>query len=183
MLGVSQIAHVRHVLHAVSRFPPLQNQVTYTASVDIRPEWTVLEQIHFPLLTKLALKVEPPTDLLQCGTLSHYDKTIDRVAPKTAMPLQKTSRAFRSVTASDDPVLRRMSAAGDARVFFTDSVLTALMCTTRSVYSWDIVITRRGNQLWFDKRPDAQVKGEGQETEGRAARCASAAERLASALA
>ena len=23
------------------------------------------------------------------------------------------------------------------------------------MYSWDIVITRKGNQLWFDKRPDS----------------------------
>ena len=40
------------------------------------------------------------------------------------------------------------------QIFITDSVLAAIMCTPRAVYSWDVVITRRGNQLWFDKRPN-----------------------------
>ena len=37
-------------------------------------------------------------------------------------------------------------------MFITDTLLTTLMCTPRSVYSWDIVITCAGGRLFFDKR-------------------------------
>jgi hypothetical protein len=37
-------------------------------------------------------------------------------------------------------------------VFVTDSILTTLMCVKSSVYSWDVVITRVGDQLFLDKR-------------------------------
>ena len=34
----------------------------------------------------------------------------------------------------------------------TDVLLTSLMCAPRSVYSWDIVVTKVGGKLFFDKR-------------------------------
>ena len=34
----------------------------------------------------------------------------------------------------------------------TEGLLTTLMCTPRSVYAWDMVITRAAGRLFFDKR-------------------------------
>jgi translation initiation factor 3 subunit D len=138
----------------------VQNTVQYSPSVNIRPEWTVLEQVQVPLLTKLSLHVEEPTDYMQCGVLSYYEKKIDRVAPRSLVPLIKTHSVFRSVTASEDPILAQIAKENKAKVFITDSVLTALMCTPRSVYSWHIIITRRGDELWFDKPPDSVLDKE-----------------------
>ena len=42
-------------------------------------------------------------------------------------------------------------------MFVTDTLLTTLMCTTRSVYSWDIVVTRAGDKLFFDKRDGSSL--------------------------
>ena len=42
-------------------------------------------------------------------------------------------------------------------MFITDTLLTTLMCTPRSVYSWDIVITRAGGRLFFDKRDGSSL--------------------------
>ena len=53
------------------------------------------------------VQAPPPEDLAFCGALEYYDKSFDRVTPKTERPLKKTQRAFRSVTTSDDPVIRR----------------------------------------------------------------------------
>jgi translation initiation factor 3 subunit D len=39
-----------------------------------------------------------------------------------------------------------------ATVYTTDTILSLLMCATRSVYPWDIIITREGDHLIFDKR-------------------------------
>ena len=37
-------------------------------------------------------------------------------------------------------------------MFITDGLLTTLMVTPRSVYAWDIVVTRAAGRLFFDKR-------------------------------
>ena len=81
-------------------------QVVYSSSVDIRPEWVVKDQIPFTSLVKLNYQVGEPTDLAFCGQLEYYDKAYDRVTPRTEKPLKRSRRSFRSVTTSDDPVIR-----------------------------------------------------------------------------
>lgn len=43
-------------------------------------------------------------------------------------------------------------------MFITEGLLTTLMCAPRSVYSWDVVITRAGGKLFFDRRDDSAVE-------------------------
>lgn len=109
------------------------------------------------------------------GFLYEYDKTYDRVNTKNEKPLQIIDRIRYNPTTSDDPVIQEVSldlacsfffscadypppppaqlaAKGQAQIFATDSILSMLMCTTRSVYPWDIVLTREGNKLFMDKR-------------------------------
>jgi hypothetical protein len=52
---------------------PLQ-QVQYSSSVDIRPEWAVKEQIPFASLAKLTCSVGEPKDMYAAGQLEYYDK-------------------------------------------------------------------------------------------------------------
>ena len=49
-------------------------------------------------------------------------------------------------------LFRRYAKEDAARVFMTEALLTTLMCTPRSVYAWDMVITRAAGRLFFDKR-------------------------------
>lgn len=42
----------------------------------------------------------------RCGELEFYDKVYDRITVKSNTSLEKTKRAFRNVTTSDDPVIR-----------------------------------------------------------------------------
>ena len=81
-------------------------QVTYSSSVDIRPEWPVVESIPFTSLAKLNFQVGKPEDIAFCGSLEYYDKVYDRVTPKADRPLKRTNKVFKSVTTSDDPVIR-----------------------------------------------------------------------------
>lgn len=37
-------------------------------------------------------------------------------------------------------------------MYTTDAILSVLMTATRSVNSWDIVVTKEGNNIYFDKR-------------------------------
>ncbi|CAL9066435.1 eukaryotic translation initiation factor 3 subunit D-like [Musa acuminata AAA Group] len=129
------------------------------SSVDIQPEWTMLDQIPFSTFSKLSFAVpDPPEDLLICGALEFYDRNFDRVNPKNERRLERfKSRNFFKITTTDDPVIRRLAADDKATVFATDAILSALMCAPRSVSSWDIVIQRVGNKLFFDKRDGSQL--------------------------
>ena len=42
-------------------------------------------------------------------------------------------------------------------MYATDTILAALMCASRSVYSWDIVVTKAGDKLYLDKREGSNL--------------------------
>jgi translation initiation factor 3 subunit D len=86
------------------------------------------------------------------GFLYEYDKTYDRVNTKSEKALQIIERIRYNPTTSDDPIIQELAAANKAQIFATDTILSMLMCTTRTVYPWDIVITREGDKLFMDKR-------------------------------
>ncbi|KAL8160922.1 hypothetical protein V2J09_012411 [Rumex salicifolius] len=128
------------------------------SSVDIQPEWNMLDQIPFSTFSKLSFSVPEPEDLLFCGGLEYYDRSFDRLTPKNERRLERfKNRNFFKVTTTDDPVIRRLANEDKATVFATDAILSTLMCASRSVYGWDIVVQRVGNKLFFDKRDGSQL--------------------------
>ncbi|MCO5580485.1 hypothetical protein L7F22_034353 [Adiantum nelumboides] len=141
-----------------NRNQPRREAAVFRSSVDIQPEWTMLDQIPFTTFSKLSFNVGEPEDILMCGALEYYDKTYDRVTPKGDRRLERfKNRNFFKVTTTDDPVIRRLASDDKATVFATDAILSTLMCAPRSVYSWDIVVQRVGNKLFFDKRDGSQL--------------------------
>lgn len=90
-----------------------------------------------------------------CGSLEYYDKAYDRVNVKNEKPLQRIDRIFHTVTTTDDPIIRKLSKT-EGNVYATDAILAAIMCCTRSNYSWDIVIEKIGDKLFFDKRDNTE---------------------------
>ncbi|XP_008554541.1 eukaryotic translation initiation factor 3 subunit D [Microplitis demolitor] len=126
------------------------------ASVTVRPDWTTIEEMDFPRLAKLSLpNIKDGEDILCCGSLEYYDKAYDRVNVKNEKPLQRIDRIFHTVTTTDDPVIRKLSKT-EGTVFATDAILATIMCCTRSNYSWDIVIEKIGDKLFFDKRDNTE---------------------------
>ncbi|OAY53127.1 hypothetical protein MANES_04G137900v8 [Manihot esculenta] len=118
----------------------------------------MLDQIPFSTFSKLSFTVPEPEDLLLCGAVEFYDRSYDRTTPKNERRLERfKNRNFFKVTTTDDPVIRRLANEDKATVFATDTILATLMCAPRSVYSWDIVIQRVGNKLFFDKRDGSQL--------------------------
>ncbi|KAG9457447.1 hypothetical protein H6P81_001955 [Aristolochia fimbriata] len=137
---------------------PRREAAVFKSSVDIQPEWTMLDQIPFSTFSKLSFSVPDPEDLLICGGLEFYDRTFDRINPKNEKRLERfKNRNFFKVTTTDDPVIQRLANEDKATVFATDTILSTLMCAPRSVYSWDIVIQKVGNKLFFDKRDGSQL--------------------------
>lgn len=125
------------------------------ASVYVKSSWKVLEEMDFPRLSKLTLPgISEGSDIYKCGSLEYYDKTYDRVTCKNEKRLQRVNRISYKVTTTDDPMIRTLSKS-HGNVYATDAIIAALMCATRSVISWDIVVQRVGDKLFFDKRDES----------------------------
>lgn len=128
------------------------------SSVNIRPGWTMKEEIDFNRLTKLNLETSSGEDVDSYGFLYYYDRIFDKPPVKnTERKLLSLDRAAYNVTTSADPVIQELAEKDEATIFATSDILSMLMCATRSVYSWDIVIVKHGNKIFFDKRPDSSI--------------------------
>ena len=140
-------------------------------SVPIRPEYNLIAEISLASLGRRkidAVKSEwlvsdaskvQYEDLIKCGSLASYDKTYDKVSARAPKTLNKFENVnFYNVSTGQDPVMEELitrAAVPDEKsvlVACTDQVLAVLMTANRSVYSWDLVITRNGNTILIDKR-------------------------------
>ncbi|QYS99192.1 Eukaryotic translation initiation factor 3 subunit D [Trichoderma simmonsii] len=128
------------------------------ASINIKADWELLEEIDFNRLAKLNLDTDDGEDLDDYGFLYYYDRSYDKQPVKgSERKLTAIDRAAYNVTTSSDPVIQEYAEKDEATIFATDSILSMLMCSTRSVYPWDIVIVRQGNKIFLDKRDNANL--------------------------
>ncbi|KAG8461305.1 hypothetical protein KFE25_010492 [Diacronema lutheri] len=128
------------------------------SSIDVRPGWQVLEQVNFSDLQKVTWVVPEAQDVTAYGVVEAFERTYDRITPKSEKALQAAElKPVWAATASDDPVLHKLANAPGAtyNVFATDAIMAAIMAAPRSSYSWDIVVTRAGERLYLDKRGDS----------------------------
>ncbi|EAW14248.1 eukaryotic translation initiation factor 3 subunit D [Aspergillus clavatus NRRL 1] len=133
-------------------------QRTREPSVNVRPDWTMLEEVDFSRLSKLNLEAPEGEDLDSYGFLYYYDRSYDKAPVKNAeRRLQALDRAAYNVTTTQDPIIQELAEKNEATVFATSDILSMLMCAPRSVYSWDIVIVHQGNKIYFDKREGASI--------------------------
>lgn len=124
------------------------------SSVTVRADWHLLEEIDFNRLSKLNLDIGEAEDLDSYGFLYYYDRALDK-QPGTKVAERKLNvieRAAYNITTSSDPIIQELAEKDEATIFATDNILSMLMCAPRSVYSWDLVIERRGNKIFIDKR-------------------------------
>ncbi|KAL8873019.1 MAG: hypothetical protein Q9174_001438 [Haloplaca sp. 1 TL-2023] len=128
------------------------------SSVNIKSDWQMLEEIDFNRLAKLNLETSAGEDIDSYGFLYYYDRMYDKAPVKnTERKLNVVDRAAYNVTTSQDPIIHELAERDEATIFATDNILSMLMCAPRSIYSWDIVITRSGNKIFLDKRDGSSV--------------------------
>ena len=129
------------------------------ASVTVKPDWKLLEEIDFLRLTKLNLEASEGDDIDSYGFLYFYDRGYDKQpgAKTSERRLNVIDRAAYNVTTSSDPIISELAEKDEATIYATDSVLSMLMCAPRSVYSWDLVLSRVGNKVFIDKREGSSL--------------------------
>lgn len=128
------------------------------SSVTIKSDWQMLEEIDFNRLAKLNLETSAGEDIESYGFLYYYDRQYDKAPVKnTERKLNVVDRVAYNVTTSSDPIIQELAEKDEATIFATDNILSMLMCANRSVYSWDIVITRLGNKIYLDKRDGSSL--------------------------
>lgn len=129
------------------------------ASVQPKDSWRMLEEIDFSRLSKLNLDTGEGEDLDDYGFLYYYDRAYDKQpgAPTSMRKLTVLDRAAYNVTTSSDPVIQELASRDEAQVFAADNILSMLMCSPRSVYSWDIILLKEGNKIYIDKREGSSL--------------------------
>jgi len=129
------------------------------ASIEVQADWVLKEELSFSELSKLSFSnVSEAKDIVSCGVLEYYDKTNDRISVKSDKHLERfEDRTFHYVGTTDDPVIRELASQGQGRIYITSSILSLLMSSARTVYSWDIVVHRVGDKLFFDKREGSMI--------------------------
>lgn len=130
-------------------------------SVQTKTEWPMKREIQLGELSKLVVDAREvqSEDIAWCGEIRSYNKTFDRL---TAQKEQRIKRFedlnFFNVTTSEDPYLTDfIQKDPEISVIATDHVLAVLIAGARSIYSWDLVITKVDGKLIIDKRDGSQV--------------------------
>ncbi len=118
-----------------------------------------MEEIDFSRLGKLNLDTGDGEDIDSYGFLYYYDRNYDKQpgAKTSERRLNILERAAYNVTTSSDPILQELAEKDEATVFATDNILSMLMCATKSVYSWDLVFSKRNNKVFIDKRDGSNL--------------------------
>lgn len=135
-----------------------RRNVQRESSVEVGSDWVQLEEITAGALSKMMFKeVSAGEDIVECGALPFFDRTLDRVTAKNPRPLRTSAAERPRVTTTDDPIIRRIAGSGEGTVFATGDILALLMAAPRAVQSWDIIVQRIQNKLFFDKRDGSMV--------------------------
>ncbi|ANB14468.1 translation initiation factor eIF3d Moe1 [Sugiyamaella lignohabitans] len=121
------------------------------ASVNITEGWSLIQSIGFNEFQKLSFDVRQGESIDSYGSVHYYNnKTLDK--PSVNAKLEPLDRIVYNISTSDDPVIQELSAKDAGTVFATDSIISLLMCVTKTVNPWDIIITKKNGKVYLDKR-------------------------------
>ncbi|OAF72142.1 hypothetical protein A3Q56_00083 [Intoshia linei] len=126
-------------------------------SIEIRESWEVSEEIDLSRLTKVVIQIPELKTLLFCGQVNYNNTNTDKITSAQAIPLKDMKGKSVNISATDDCVMRNFARNREAKIFTTDHVLSRLMSCIRSVYSWDIIVHKVKDMIFFDSRDKAHL--------------------------
>eukprot|EP00817_Percolomonadidae_sp_ATCC50343_P001557 CAMPEP_0117428762 /NCGR_PEP_ID=MMETSP0758-20121206/8396_1 /TAXON_ID=63605 /ORGANISM="Percolomonas cosmopolitus, Strain AE-1 (ATCC 50343)" /LENGTH=516 /DNA_ID=CAMNT_0005215295 /DNA_START=277 /DNA_END=1824 /DNA_ORIENTATION=+ len=123
------------------------------SSVEIKTTWESKIQYVFAQLSKKEIAIPASETIYEAGFIKEFDKSFNTVTSSNPVTLvSKGKRNFYSTTASEDPILLKYAEEKQANVFLSAKLLSLIMAATRTVLSWDVVVTKKDGVIFFDKR-------------------------------
>lgn len=124
-------------------------------SVDVKPEWDFITEFSKQSFDRLPqLRPEFIENAKECGEILAFDHSWDKASTKKPKALKHFEGTTFEVPLFDDSVMVELIEQDVADIFTTDVVAAALMCATKSNYSWDIEVKKYENKIFIDKRQD-----------------------------
>lgn len=76
------------------KFTPRAELVQRDSSVDVKATWKILDEIDLAKLAKLSMNVDAPQDVLTCGKMQYFDKTVERISVRQPRYVVATCSSF-----------------------------------------------------------------------------------------
>lgn len=140
-------------------------------SVPIKGEWPVVAELGKQNVDKLHFEPPAAVDISQYSTILQYNKTLDNSYRRNPIKLNTDEDVIanpggvgpahftNTSTTSADPVMRGLIENNAGQVFITDIIMATIMTMTRSVYPWDVFITKTADgKIIFDKSNDSALE-------------------------
>lgn len=128
-------------------------------SIDVKPEWELVGEFTKQSFDRLpTLKPVSLPNVKECGEISAYDIAWDRASAKKPKAFKQFNGKSFEESLFDDEVMVELMENNVADIFTTDVIAAALMCATKSNYSWDIEIKKYGDKIFMDKRQDDDIE-------------------------
>jgi translation initiation factor 3 subunit D len=133
-------------------------------SVVIRPDWSCITTFDLPFSDKLQYLFQSETKEIvgngfegeevgeRVGSVPVYDLALETVRPRKPKSLNPYRGLQPLQHAMEDDIMKDLAAQNVGQVFATDSVIAQLMVASKSIYSWDVIFHRKGDQLWIYPR-------------------------------
>lgn len=129
------------------------------ASIKKQDAWSEVKDMWFNPLLEIKISIPRNAKTITSSglihrVLSNYDEIRCKTpfALKSSVYNENVYTPFNYKTTSADSVMMELASAGTGNVYTTDEILSVIMCCNRSKYSYDIVISKLGNTIFFDQR-------------------------------
>ena len=124
-------------------------------SYEIRPEWPTLLHLSKQRFDKLpALTPGRLGTCEEAGQLHSFNMQFERVRVNKPRKIPAHEGSWTETSIIDDEIIQEVAREGKANVFISDEAAAAIMCSTKTVYSWDVCIKKFKNMIFIDKRDE-----------------------------
>lgn len=130
-------------------------------SIQIRGEWVLVTELGKQHFDKLTFEPGEAADLRKLTKVHTYNSVWDLIQVKKPIVLDTASVPVvpsNTSSTSEDTVMKELIASETSGVFITDIILATIMTSLRAIQPWDILITKEGDKIIFDKQQNSTLE-------------------------
>lgn len=122
-------------------------------AIDVESSWKLIHEFNRQTFDRIPnFKPVFIGNEKECGEIQAYDNQFDKSNSKKPMSISPFNGSTFETSLFDDPIMVKLIEQNKADIFTTDVIAAAIMCGTKSNYSYDIEIQRFENKIFIDKR-------------------------------